>query len=169
MMKYVQSVALFLLMMVMMMTMMASVSAGPLRPSLNHSRHDDEETASLENKEENSNRLESRQDVNNTLDNITGNVTSNSSMSDTPSVFALPLDTQLEETLQELDKTEDDSTQTRKDLYLTQSGSTAIVGYAAPPVCQLSICALMNLSHELQSGGDQRAGRSSSDPFGHGK
>ncbi|XP_071358956.1 uncharacterized protein [Trachinotus anak] len=162
MMKYVQSVALFLLMMVMMMTMMASVSAGPLRPSLNHSRHDDEETASLENKEENSNRLESRQDVNNTLDNITGNVTSNSSMSDTPSV-------RLEETLQELDKTEDDSTQTRKDLYLTQSGSTAIVGYAAPPVCQLSICALMNLSHELQSGGDQRAGRSSSDPFGHGK
>ncbi|XP_071358959.1 uncharacterized protein [Trachinotus anak] len=118
MMKYVQSVALFLLMMVMMMTMMASVSAGPLRPSLNHSRHDDEETASLENKEENSNRLESRQDVNNTLDNITGNVTSNSSMSDTPSV-------RLEETLQELDKTEDDSTQTRKDLYLTQSGSTA--------------------------------------------
>lgn len=47
------------------------------------------------------------------------------------------------------------------------------VEYAAPaapvPSCQLSICALMNLGHDLQSGGDERAGRSSSDPFGHGK
>lgn len=47
------------------------------------------------------------------------------------------------------------------------------VEYAAPaapvPPCQLSICALMNLGHDLQSGGDELAGRSSSDPFGHGK
>ncbi|XP_042259552.1 uncharacterized protein zgc:193726 isoform X2 [Thunnus maccoyii] len=41
--------------------------------------------------------------------------------------------------------------------------------YLPPASCQLSICALMNLGQDLQSGGDERAGRRSSDPLGHGK
>ncbi|XP_062339609.1 uncharacterized protein LOC134038031 isoform X1 [Osmerus eperlanus] len=35
--------------------------------------------------------------------------------------------------------------------------------------CQLSICALINLSHEMQSGGDEKAGRATTDPHGIGK
>lgn len=54
-------------------------------------------------------------------------------------------------------------------MYWLMYWSLRVVGYAAPAVCQLSICALMNLGQDLQSGGDERAGRTSSDPFGHGK
>ncbi|KAM4570224.1 uncharacterized protein PAE49_009435 [Odontesthes bonariensis] len=35
--------------------------------------------------------------------------------------------------------------------------------------CRLGTCALVNLGHDLQSGGDETAGQSSSDPFGPGK
>ncbi|XP_056223803.1 uncharacterized protein zgc:193726 isoform X2 [Seriola aureovittata] len=76
-MKSLLSVALFL--MIMMMMLMASVSAGPLPPSLNQTRHDDQDTESfhlLQNKEENSTRFESRQNINVSLD-----VTSNGSWS----------------------------------------------------------------------------------------
>ena len=42
-------------------------------------------------------------------------------------------------------------------------------GASRPSSCQLSICALINLSHEMQSGGDERAGRATTDPHGIGK
>ncbi|XP_040005187.1 uncharacterized protein zgc:193726 isoform X3 [Xiphias gladius] len=85
MMKSVQPVAL-LLMIMMMMMMIGSVSAGPLPPSPNHSRDDDQDAGSLhllEDGKENSTRFESRQNVNNTLGNFTGSVTLNSGMNET--------------------------------------------------------------------------------------
>ncbi|XP_051248074.1 uncharacterized protein zgc:193726 isoform X7 [Dicentrarchus labrax] len=150
-------VALFLMMTMRMM--MVSVSAGPLPPSLNDSRRDDQITVSpqlLVNKEENSTRDSNR----------TTNETS-------PFIFILPLEKletseESEENLQQLNATDSDATQRIDDLF-PLVGSAGRLGLAAPPACQLSICALMNLGHELQSGGDERAGRSSSDPFGHGK
>uniref|UniRef100_A0A3B3DW10 Uncharacterized protein n=1 Tax=Oryzias melastigma TaxID=30732 RepID=A0A3B3DW10_ORYME len=35
--------------------------------------------------------------------------------------------------------------------------------------CFLSVCAISNLGHDLQIGGDEEAGKSSSDAFGPGK
>ncbi|XP_051248076.1 uncharacterized protein zgc:193726 isoform X9 [Dicentrarchus labrax] len=137
-------VALFLMMTMRMM--MVSVSAGPLPPSLNDSRRDDQITVSpqlLVNKEENSTR------------------DSNRTTNETSPFMS-------EENLQQLNATDSDATQRIDDLF-PLVGSAGRLGLAAPPACQLSICALMNLGHELQSGGDERAGRSSSDPFGHGK
>ncbi|XP_051248075.1 uncharacterized protein zgc:193726 isoform X8 [Dicentrarchus labrax] len=142
-------VALFLMMTMRMM--MVSVSAGPLPPSLNDSRRDDQITVSpqlLVNKEENSTRDSNR----------TTNETSP----------FMETSEESEENLQQLNATDSDATQRIDDLF-PLVGSAGRLGLAAPPACQLSICALMNLGHELQSGGDERAGRSSSDPFGHGK
>ncbi|XP_051248069.1 uncharacterized protein zgc:193726 isoform X2 [Dicentrarchus labrax] len=166
-------VALFLMMTMRMM--MVSVSAGPLPPSLNDSRRDDQITVSpqlLVNKEENSTRFESRQSVNNSLEDFSRD--SNRTTNETsPFIFILPLEKletseESEENLQQLNATDSDATQRIDDLF-PLVGSAGRLGLAAPPACQLSICALMNLGHELQSGGDERAGRSSSDPFGHGK
>ncbi|XP_051248073.1 uncharacterized protein zgc:193726 isoform X6 [Dicentrarchus labrax] len=153
-------VALFLMMTMRMM--MVSVSAGPLPPSLNDSRRDDQITVSpqlLVNKEENSTRFESRQSVNNSLEDFSRD--SNRTTNETSPFMS-------EENLQQLNATDSDATQRIDDLF-PLVGSAGRLGLAAPPACQLSICALMNLGHELQSGGDERAGRSSSDPFGHGK
>ncbi|XP_051248070.1 uncharacterized protein zgc:193726 isoform X3 [Dicentrarchus labrax] len=160
-------VALFLMMTMRMM--MVSVSAGPLPPSLNDSRRDDQITVSpqlLVNKEENSTRFrfESRQSVNNSLEDFSRD--SNRTTNET-SPF-METSEESEENLQQLNATDSDATQRIDDLF-PLVGSAGRLGLAAPPACQLSICALMNLGHELQSGGDERAGRSSSDPFGHGK
>ncbi|XP_035534102.1 uncharacterized protein zgc:193726 [Morone saxatilis] len=135
-MKSVQSVALFLMMM-----MMVSVSAGPLPPSLNDSRRDDQINVSpqlLINKEENSTRFESRQSVNNSLEDFSRD--SNRTTNETsPFMFVFPLEKQ--------ETTEDVSPVVR---------------------CFLPTCGTANLGSSLQKG-DEKAGGATTDPFGIGK
>ncbi|XP_051248078.1 uncharacterized protein zgc:193726 isoform X10 [Dicentrarchus labrax] len=134
-------VALFLMMTMRMM--MVSVSAGPLPPSLNDSRRDDQITVSpqlLVNKEENSTRFrfESRQSVNNSLEDFSRD--SNRTTNETsPFIFILPLE--------KLETSEDVSPNVR---------------------CFLPTCGTASLASSLQKG-DEKAGGATTDPFGIGK
>ncbi|XP_008292402.1 uncharacterized protein LOC103366447 isoform X2 [Stegastes partitus] len=114
-------------------------------------------------------RIKSHQDVNETLVDPTRDSASNSSRNETsftPLMFVFPLDGLSEQ--QQLNRTENKESDNRKEVLLAAGPSIRRIG-SPPPVCQLSICAVINLGHELQSGGDEVAGQSSSDPFGHGK
>ncbi|XP_041820263.1 uncharacterized protein zgc:193726 [Chelmon rostratus] len=129
-----QSVPLFMMMMVF-------ISAGPLPPSLNNSRPDDQNTATphlLNNKEENSTRFEFRQSVNDSLGNVTQEVTSNT-WENEPGSPSLMFDLQPE----------------RFATYRREG-------------CVLSTCLTANLGSALQ-GGDETAGGATTDPFGIGK
>ncbi|XP_035805657.1 uncharacterized protein zgc:193726 isoform X1 [Amphiprion ocellaris] len=176
----------------MMMMMVVCVSAA----SLGGSRRDDMkvEGSHLENPEnvstslkshqdvnetlDVSTRLNSHQDINETLDNstrITINQDVNRTVDDSTryAMSNLPINetsiTPLMFHQQQQNRTKEDESHERKGLQFATGAVGKRFGLAPPKACQLSICAVMNLGHELQSGGDELAGQSSSDPFGHGK
>ncbi|XP_078138276.1 uncharacterized protein LOC144538121 isoform X2 [Centroberyx gerrardi] len=152
-------------------------------PSQNDTRQHDQYMVNLpsDNKGDNSTRNDSSLQINGTMDNFTQLVQSNDTWNDTgitPFMTILPMpnfegvSSEIEEPVQGWNGTDGNSTHTRNGLQqstFADTGFSGIVGYAAPPGCQLSICALMNLGHDMQLGGDEKAGRATSDPFGHGK
>ncbi|XP_051814269.1 uncharacterized protein zgc:193726 isoform X2 [Acanthochromis polyacanthus] len=159
-------------MMVMVMTMVVCVSAA----SLGGCRRDDVKVEGS-HPENVSTSLKSHQDANETLDvstRITINQDVNRTMGDSKQdvTLNLPINetsiTPLMFDQQQQNRTEDESHE-RKGVQHPTGAAAKRFGLAPPKACQLSICAVMNLGHELQSGGDELAGQSSSDPFGHGK
>ncbi|KAM8739637.1 uncharacterized protein AB9X84_019758 isoform 2-T2 [Acanthopagrus schlegelii] len=167
----------------MMMMVMMKASAAPLPVSVGHGNDDDQVTVNLHLQNTTEEEMSSRDNtLNGTLTNgtLTNGTLTNGTEAASTYLFLLPqrnpnkLEPSLEseKNLQQLNMTDEASTN-RTDVLSSHSRSTGSVEYAAPaapvPSCQLSICALMNLGHDLQSGGDELAGRSSSDPFGHGK
>ncbi|KAM8739639.1 uncharacterized protein AB9X84_019758 isoform 4-T4 [Acanthopagrus schlegelii] len=155
----------------MMMMVMMKASAAPLPVSVGHGNDDDQVTVNLHLQNTTEEEMSSRDNtLNGTLTNgtLTNGTLTNGTEAASTYLFLLPQrnPNKLEPSLE--------SEKNLQQLNMTDEASTnRSVEYAAPaapvPSCQLSICALMNLGHDLQSGGDELAGRSSSDPFGHGK
>ncbi|XP_021419129.2 uncharacterized protein zgc:193726 isoform X2 [Oncorhynchus mykiss] len=86
----------------------------------------------------------------------------------------IPFPFQPEELMQSQNETDSNSTLTTYNgppsVKNIRERKLALHGYVVPPPgCVVSLCALINLGHALNQGGDESAGGATRDPHGNGK